>query len=142
MGSKKTGKSTFLKNHFPNSVYYDLLKSDVYLKFVKEPSLFREELLALTKDEQKNPIIIDEIQKIPILLNEVHWLIENVNLQFILCGSSARKLRRAGVNLLGGRAWKYNFYPLVFPEIIDFDLLKILNYGTIPSIIQKIYKNL
>ena len=70
-GARKTGKSTFLKNHFPNSVYYDLLKSDVYLKFVKEPHLFREELLALTKDEQKNPVIVDEIQKIPILLDEV-----------------------------------------------------------------------
>ena len=132
-GARKTGKSTFLKNHFPNSVYYDLLKSDLYLKFVKEPHLFREELLALTKDEQKNPVIVDEIQKIPILLDEVHWLIENAKLRFILCGSSARKLKREGVNLLGGRAWKYHFYPLVFPEIIDFDLLKVLNRGTVPS---------
>lgn len=80
-----------------------------------------------------HPIIIDEIQKIPALLDEVHWLIENSSAYFILCGSSARKLKREGVNLLGGRAWRYEFFPLVYPEVPDFDLLHALNCGLIPS---------
>jgi predicted AAA+ superfamily ATPase len=133
-GARKTGKSTYLKTHFPNSIYYDLLKSDLYFNLSKQPSIFREEILALTnKQTIKNPIIIDEVQKIPLLLDEIHWLIENTEVQFILCGSSARKLRQGGVNLLGGRAWGYTFYPLVYPEINDFNLLKIFNHGAIPS---------
>lgn len=132
-GARKTGKSTYLRDHYESSVYYDLLKSDLYLRFSKEPYLFREEILALTPLQLNSPIIVDEIQKIPMLLNEVHWLIENSDASFILCGSSARKLRQTGVNLLGGRAWSYYFYPLVYKEITDFDLLKVLNIGTIPS---------
>jgi uncharacterized protein len=81
----------------------------------------------------KFPIIIDEIQKVPELLNEVHWLIENTAAQFILCGSSARKLKTRSTNLLGGRAWQYHFYPLVFPEINDFELLRALQQGLIPT---------
>lgn len=130
-GARKTGKSTYLKQHFPDSIYYDLLKSDLYFNFSKEPFKLREEILSLPTIE--HPIIIDEVQKIPVLLDEVHWLIENTNAQFILCGSSARKLRHKGVNLLGGRAWGYTFYPLVYQEINDFDLLKIFNHGAIPA---------
>lgn len=89
--------------------------------------------MALSEEELSYPIIIDEVQKIPILLDEVHWLIENSPAYFILCGSSARKLKREGVNLLGGRAWRYEFFPLVYPEIPEFDLLHALNYGLIPS---------
>jgi uncharacterized protein len=100
---------------------------------LKEPHLLREEILALDKKQLTQPIIIDEVQKIPQLLDEVHLLIEQEGVSFILCGSSARKLRREGVNLLGGRAWRYEFYPLVYPEIPDFDLLHALNYGLIPS---------
>ena len=136
-GARKTGKSTYLKKHFPNSIYYDLLKSDLYFNLSKQPFRLREEIVALfSSDNQavlENPIIIDEVQKIPQLLNEIHWLIENTEAKFILCGSSARKLRQGGVNLLGGRAWGYNFYPLVYPEISDFNLLKIFNFGAIPS---------
>ncbi len=132
-GARKTGKSTYLKRYFPNSVFYDFLKSDIYLRFSKEPFLFREEVLALSQDQLQFPIIVDEVQKIPLLLDEVHWLIENTSAYFILCGSSARKLKKTGVNLLGGRAWRYSFYPLVYPEIKDFDLMRVLNYGTIPS---------
>lgn len=130
-GARKTGKSTYLKQIFPNAVYYDLLKSDLYLDLLKEPYTLREEILAI--EEKNKLIIIDEVQKIPILLNEVHWLIENTDFQFILCGSSARKLKQADVNMLGGRAWKYHFFPLVYPELPYFDLLEIFKTGTIPS---------
>lgn len=133
-GARKTGKSTYLKELYPNSIYYDLLKTDLQLKYLKKPSDFREEILGLEKDKLALPIIIDEIQKVPALLDEIHWLIENTDCYFILCGSSTRKLRIAGTNLLGGRAIKYNFYPLVYPEIKkDFNLLKIFNNGLIPS---------
>lgn len=132
-GARKTGKSTYLRDHFPQSVYYDLLKSDLYLHFVKAPHLFREEILALTPKELKTPVIVDEVQKIPQLLDEIHWLIENTQASFILCGSSARKLKREASNLLGGRAWRFSFYPLVYPEIPDFDLLRALSHGLIPS---------
>ncbi len=80
----------------------------------------------------KSPIILDEVQKIPQVLDEVHWLIENKGLQFILCGSSARKLRRGHVNLLGGRAWRYEMFPLVTAELKDINLLHILNHGMVP----------
>lgn len=132
-GARKTGKSTYLKNNFPDAYYYDLLKSDIYLKFLKAPHILREEVLAM--DNKQNTIIIDEIQKVPQLLDEIHWLIENTDHNFILCGSSARKLKKHSVNMLGGRAWKYNFYPLVFSELADnnFDLLRIFNNGLIPS---------
>lgn len=73
------------------------------------------------------------MQKVPQILDEVHWLIENKRFQFILCGSSARKLRRGHANLLGGRAWRYEMYPLVSPEIGNVDLLRALNHGLIPA---------
>ncbi|MBS0185746.1 MAG: AAA family ATPase [Proteobacteria bacterium] len=132
-GARKTGKSTYLKENFPNSLFYDLLKSDMFFTFSKSPFLFREEICAQSEDRFNDPVIIDEIQKIPSLLDEIHWLIENTPAHFILCGSSARKLRRVGVNLLGGRAWSYYFFPLVYPEIVNFNLLKVFSHGTIPS---------
>lgn len=132
-GARKTGKSTFLRETFPNAPYYDLLQSDLHFRLMTSPHTFREEILALDKKTTGSIIIVDEVQKIPALLDEIHWLIENSPFQFILCGSSARKLKRQGANLLGGRAWKYHFFPLVFPEITDFDLLKIFNQGTLPS---------
>jgi predicted AAA+ superfamily ATPase len=78
------------------------------------------------------PIVIDEVQKVPSLLDEIHWLIENKNLSFLLCGSSARKLKRGHANLLGGRAWRYELFPLVSAEIGSLDLLRALNQGLIP----------
>ncbi|MCW5588224.1 MAG: ATP-binding protein [Legionellales bacterium] len=132
-GARKTGKSFFLKHSFPQSQYYDLLKTEEYWRFLNEPQTLRAEILALPPEKQRYPIIIDEVQKIPQLLNEVHWLIENSNAYFILCGSSARKLKKEGANMLGGRAWRYEFYPLVYPEIPNFDLLRALNQGLIPS---------
>ena len=79
------------------------------------------------------PVILAEVQKVPFILDEVHWLIENKGLQFILCGSSARKLNRGKANLLGGRAWRFELFPLVTPELKNPNLLKILNRGMIPS---------
>src|ERR1700730_4567942 len=99
-GARKTGKSTYLKQHFPDSILYDLLKTDLYLQLLKNPHILREEILALSKEQLKHPIIIDEVQKIPELLNEIHWLIENTQASFILCGSSARKLASTGAHLL------------------------------------------
>lgn len=132
-GARKTGKSTFLHAHFSESVWYDLLKSDEWARLTAKPHLLREEILALPTTALKHPIVIDEIQKIPMLLNEVHWLIENKKCHFILCGSSARKLKHGTVNLLGGRAWKFNFYPLVYKEIENFNLIRALNHGLLPS---------
>ena len=133
LGPRKTGKTTFLKQKFPESLYIDLLKSDVARTYSTYPERLREELLLMDDFQKKLPIIIDEVQLIPALLNEIHWLIENENLYFILCGSSTRKLRSSGVNLLGGRAWTYLFFPFLYPEMPDYSLEKILNRGTIPS---------
>lgn len=129
-GARQTGKSTLIKELFPGSPYYDLLLSDEYRRLSTRPSLLREELLASPPGDR--PVVIDEIQKIPGLLDEVQWLIVNRNIQFVLCGSSARKLRRAGANLLGGRALRFELCPLVHPEIPDFDLLRALNSGLLP----------
>lgn len=132
-GARKTGKSTFLKKVFPGAVYYDLLKTDELTRLMAKPHLLREELLATNKEKLLLPVIIDEIQKIPALLDEVHWLIENEHIGFILCGSSARKLKHGAANLLGGRAWRFEFYPLIYKEIPDFDLLRALNHGLLPT---------
>ena len=134
-GARQTGKSTYLKESFPKALYYDLLRTDEHFRLVKQPHLLREEILSQLKEtpEVNYLVIIDEIQKVPVLLDEVHWLIENTNVQFLLCGSSARKLKKVGSNLLGGRALRYHFYPLVSIEIPDFDLLKALSHGLIPS---------
>ena len=133
-GPRQTGKSTLLKMLFRQAVRYDLLLSTEYQRLLREPNLIREECLAagLDANSQSDPIIIDEIQKLPALLDEVHWLMENKGLRFILCGSSARKLKRGHGNLLGGRAVRYELHPLVFPEVSDFSLKKALNSGLIP----------
>lgn len=133
-GPRQTGKSTLLKTLFPEALRFDLLLSTDYQSLLRTPQLIREycDGKGLNANTQKEPIIIDEIQKIPALLDEVHWLIENKGLRFILCGSSARKLKRGAANLLGGRAVRYELYPLVFPEIPQFSLIKALNSGLIP----------
>ena len=128
-GARQTGKSTLLQLLFPNTRYIDLLKSDEFERYNRRASLLREELSLLQENEL---IIIDEIQKIPELLDEVQWLMTNKNHRFILSGSSARKLRRSGVNLLGGRAIRKHLYPFVSAEIPDFDLIKACNNGMMP----------
>jgi len=132
-GARKVGKSTYLRQRFPESVVYDFLRTDLLLEMSKRPALLREQLLARPGAELTSPVILDEVQKVPQVLDEVHWLIENQELRFILCGSSARKLRRGQPNLLGGRAWRFELLPLSSAEIGDLDLLRALNNGLIPS---------
>ena len=128
-GARQTGKSTLLKTLFPNARVYDLLKSEEFERFFRNPELLREEL---NDYNSQNLVIIDEVQKIPQLLDEVHWLMTNRNIRFVLCGSSARKLIRCGANLLGGRALRAVLYPLVSAEISDFDFLKAIHNGMLP----------
>ncbi|MFW5793795.1 MAG: ATP-binding protein [Bacteroidota bacterium] len=128
-GARQTGKSTLLKALYPDSLYFDLLLSEEYNRFIGNEGLLRQIVESSVK---KEPVIIDEIQRIPQLLNEVHWLITNKNKQFILSGSSPRKILRSGGNLLGGRAIRYELFPLTYSEIDDFDLLQALNYGLLP----------
>ena len=138
-GPRQTGKSTLLKKLFPESKRYDLLLSNEYHRLLTNPGLIREECLAEDKVsiDKKLPVIIDEVQKIPALLDEVHWLIENAGVRFILCGSSARKVKRGQANLLGGRAVRYELHPLVYHEIPDFSLSKALNSGLLPRHYQR-----
>ncbi|MGA1977621.1 MAG: DUF4143 domain-containing protein [Bacteroidales bacterium] len=128
-GVRQSGKSTLLKELYPGALYFDLLLSDEYERFLRNPSLLRE---ILQSGSVMQPVIIDEIQRLPSLLNEVQWLMVNLNIRFILSGSSPRKIIRQGGNLLGGRALRYELYPLVSSEIPDFDLLKALNSGLLP----------
>jgi uncharacterized protein len=128
-GSRQTGKSTLLQNIFPNAIWFDLLKTDVFERLNKNPSQLREIILASKSDE---PVVIDEIQKIPALLDEIHWLIENEKRRFILSSSSPRKIIHSQANLLGGRALRYELFPLIYREIDDFDLLRAINHGLLP----------
>jgi len=118
-GARQTGKSTLLKALFPGVLSFDLLLGDVFERFYRNPSLLRE---ILEISEPSSLVIIDEIQRVPALLNEIHWLMVNRNFRFILSGSSPRNIIRSGGNLLGGRAIRYELYPLVYSEIPDFDL--------------------
>ena len=125
-GARQTGKSTYLKTAFPNAVYIDLLNSKQKRFFTHQPEM----LYDMLQDKPANQIvIIDEIAEVPSLLNEVHRLIQEKQLRFILCGSSARKLKRKGYNTLGGRAFPCYFYPFVSAELPDLDLNKVLLYG-------------
>ncbi|MCR5455710.1 MAG: AAA family ATPase [Bacteroidales bacterium] len=128
-GPRQTGKSTLLKQLFPNAPYYDMLKSEVFAAYKLRPSQFREECTML---DEGAIVIIDEVQKVPALLDEVHWLIVNKGINFVLCGSSARKLKRSGANLLGGRALRKVLHPFVSAEIPDFDLDRAVNFGMLP----------
>ena len=140
-GPRKTGKTTLLRKRFPESISIDFLQTDTFLEYTKSPFLLRERLLARIEQARKYPVIIDEIQKVTHVLDEVHWLIENQEINFILCGSSARKLKRGQANLLGGRAWRFELFPLVSKEVENIDLLKALNHGLIPShYLQKNYR--
>ena len=135
-GPRQVGKSTLLENSFSTqeSLYYDFLKTELYEKFKAEPNLFREEILF--RDKKKNIIVIDEVQRIPEILNEVHYLIEkDKSLIFALSGSSARKLKRSQANMLGGRALTYRLYPLTHIELGEnFNLDRAINIGTLPAI--------
>ena len=132
-GPRKTGKSTLLKERFPQSARFDLLDTRRFLTFTREPWLFAEQVLALDTAHRQQPILVDEVQRVPALLDEIHRMIEGDGLSFVLCGSSARKLKRGGANLLGGRAWRFALHPLAWPEVPDFDLLRALDRGLVPE---------
>jgi predicted AAA+ superfamily ATPase len=130
-GPRGTGKTTWVKSRFPDALYIDLLEAEVYNDLLAKP----QRLENLIPKDFKNWVIIDEIQRVPELLNEVHRLIEKYKYKFILTGSSARKLRKKGHNLLGGRALTYSMYPLTAVELgKDFDLNHSLKYGFLPSV--------
>ncbi len=126
-GPRSVGKSHLIKVQFPKSQVFDLLEDSVY-----HTLLLRPEALGEMIDPKSEVVVIDEIQKLPKLLDEVHRLIEKRKFRFLLTGSSVRKLKRSGANLLGGRAREAQLFPLVYPEIPDFRLLHYLNYGGIP----------
>jgi len=128
-GPRQTGKTTLLHQQFPVARFYDLLDSALAAELSVQPRLLREHTLA----QRPEIVIIDEIQKVPELLDEVHWLLENTSTRFVLCGSSARKLRRKGRNLLGGRAAEFHLLPLTSQEIPSLDLHRLLNHGALPS---------
>lgn len=128
-GPRQTGKSTLVRNLLPEARVYDLLDNRVFLALSRRPTLLGEELT-----DQDRLVVLDEIQKLPVLLDEVHRLIEQRDICFLLTGSSARKLRRGGVNLLGGRARSLVLHPFVRHELADFDLMRALNHGLLPPI--------
>ena len=129
-GPRQTGKSTLLRAAYPLAPRIDLLKTDLHLRYAREPHRLREEF---DTPDAARFVIIDEVQKVPALLDEVHWLIENRGVVFALCGSSARKVRREHANLLGGRAVSHQLFGLVSAELGEqFDIVRALNHGYLP----------
>jgi len=134
-GPRATGKSTWLKASFPHRLHFDLLQNDVYFSLIHSLTHFREQVLAC--DPKKTWIIVDEIQRIPHLLNEIHSLIESHGYHFALSGSSARKLKRGQANLLAGRALLAHMFPLIAAEYNNaINLEEALQFGTLPNIIN------
>lgn len=130
-GPRRTGKSTYLRTTFPHATYYDLLDGGTFRELSAAPELIRQRL----KPDDRL-VIIDEVQKLPQVLDEVHKVIEErKELRFIMTGSSLRKLRRGGANLLAGRALTVNLFPLVYPEIKEVPLTARLLRGNLPSMI-------
>lgn len=127
-GPRRVGKSYWISQHYRGAPLIDLLKSDIYAEYASRPALLRERF-----GGQKHPfVVIDEVQKVPALLDEVHWLIENASMSFLLTGSSARKLRRGHANLLAGRAWRRQMTPLSFSEVDRLDLERVMVSGLLP----------
>lgn len=132
MGPRGSGKSTWLRDTFPDAHVFDLLSEATYQRFLANPDSFAGELRAVEKGKL---VIVDEVQRLPPLLNEVHRFIEERRFRFILCGSSARKLKRAGVNLLAGRAMRKNMHPFVPEELGSaFNLDEALRFGLMPIV--------
>ena len=133
-GPRQAGKTTLLREHYGDGRWVDLLKADQFRRYAVNPEFLREEIEA-DDDGDGTQIVIDEIQKVPALLDEVHWLMENRGVRFALCGSSARKVRRGAANLLGGRAVRHQLHGLTAAEIgPEFDLDRLLNHGYLPRI--------
>lgn len=133
-GPRGTGKTSWLKKELPNALFIDLLDQSVYFALLKDPHSIEKMIPKKFSDW----IVIDEIQKIPDLLNEVHRMIESYRYKFILTGSSARTLKRKGTNLLAGRALYTKMFPLTAIELgKDFDIARSLKYGHLPSVFHK-----
>ena len=134
-GPRSTGKSTWIRDRFPNAATYDLLDTGEALRLGKDPQALYRELSALPPGAWA---VIDEVQKAPALLDEVHRLMESRGLRFVLSGSSARKLRRGGANLLAGRAVTASMLPLTSAELAsDFDVQRALRFGTLPMAVTE-----
>ncbi|OFW80202.1 MAG: ATPase [Alphaproteobacteria bacterium RIFCSPLOWO2_01_FULL_40_26] len=130
-GPRTVGKTYLIRQQLgKEALLINLLNSEMYLRLSSNPSLIR----GIISDSKKKLIVIDEIQRIPELLNEVHDLIETQKLRFLLTGSSARKLRGRGINLLAGRAWQANLFPLTSSEIKKFNLSRYLQFGGLPAV--------
>ena len=130
-GPRSTGKTYLIRAQLGEDAFViDLLKTDNLLRLANRPS----ELEAMIAAAGKPVVVIDEVQKLPEILDEVHRLIEETTTRFLLTGSSARKLRHGKANLLAGRAWQANLFPLVTPEIPDFDLSRYLTVGGLPQV--------
>jgi predicted AAA+ superfamily ATPase len=128
-GPRQTGKSTLLRAIYPKAHRIDLLSAREFVRYARDPGVLREELASA----RVRFAVVDEVQKVPALLDEIHWLIENRGIVFALCGSSARKLRRGHANLLGGRAVRYELHGLVSAEIGSrFDVIRAVNHGYLP----------
>lgn len=131
LGPRQTGKTWLLRHQLPDAPYYNLLHAETFLRLSTRPGSLREELLA---SKPEGPVVVDEIQKLPILLDEIQAMIDELGIRFVLTGSSARKLKRSGTNLLGGRARVRYLHPLVSPEIGELDLRRRLSYGSLPPV--------
>jgi predicted AAA+ superfamily ATPase len=126
-GPRKVGKTYWIAHHLKGKEVIDLLKTDIFADYASKPALLRERY-----QNHKGFLVIDEVQKVPALMDEVHWLIENKGLSFLLTGSSARKLKRGHANLLGGRVWRRHMTTLSFTEVEGFDLEEIMVSGLLP----------
>lgn len=127
-GPRKVGKTTLLRQQFRDACWIDLLDYDLYLTLSRKPTQLRQ----IVEAHGAGTVVIDEVQKIPQLMDEIHFMMENMGYRFILSGSSARKLKRGNANLLGGRAWRFELYPFVSKELGNFDLDKALVSGFLP----------
>ena len=131
-GPRQTGKSTLVRATLPDAASYDLLEADTFRELSARPESLRQ-----TLDPRKRLLVVDEIQKLPLLLDEIQLLLDrNRDLRVVLTGSSARKLKRGAANLLGGRAWVSRLHPLVSPEVGSGRLLERLERGGLPAVLD------
>jgi predicted AAA+ superfamily ATPase len=132
-GQRGTGKSTWLRHELPDAVFVDLLKPETYRELQARPERLREIALGLTP---KRTVVVDAVQRVPELLNVVHEVLERPGApRFVLTGSSARKLRRGGVDLLAGRALLRTLHPFMAAELAEFRLDEALRFGLLPLVV-------